>query len=357
MPIDSARLERIRKYNASQRAAAGMEPKSSAPTSGLRNPQAVSKFQASMRAANPDIVGRSSNTTSTALARRPAADVATRPSAELAKRGTQALTTQGEKSLATRGTQALATQGEKALATRGTQALAGRGTQALTTRAVQDAGQTAARVGGQLARIHGGAGTHVPDHLFDPAVKQIAGKTPKPPVITPEMLKVAGKVAGVAGVLAASEKAAGEFPELEKFRREESENRRVKMARGMAKGMGNTSPNAYRHETHMTGMKGEYKPIEDAVGYAVSLIQRGKNFDEARRLMQGTEKYRGMSDNMKQMVLGQYDQWKKGQLSASNPSGRAKLNQYLYGKKPAQAGGKPMVDKDMERQAGIGGGF
>ena len=76
MPVDSARLERIRKYNASQRAAAGMEPRSTAPTSGLRNPQAVSRFQASMRAANPDIVGRSSNTTSTAIARRSPAELA-----------------------------------------------------------------------------------------------------------------------------------------------------------------------------------------------------------------------------------------------------------------------------------------
>lgn len=352
MPIDSARLERIRKFNASQRAAAGMEPAaSSSPKSGLRNPEAVRRFQESMRRANPDIVGRSSNTTTTALARRPSAEVATRASGEIATRGQQALATRGQQALATRGTQALAGRGQQALATRGTQALA--------TRAAQGAGETAARVGGQLARIHGGAGTHVPDHLFEPAAKQIAGKTGgKYPVITPNMLKAAGRFAGVAGVLAASEKAAGEFPELEKFRREESENMRVKMARGMKKGMGDTSPNVYRHETHMTGMKGEYKPIEDAVGYAVSLIQRGKNFDEARRLMQGTEKFRGMSDNMKQMVLGQYDMWKKGQLAASNPSGRAKLDQYLYGKKPkGTAVAAPKVDKDMERQAGIGGGF
>jgi len=347
MPIDSARLERIRKYNASQRAAAGMEPKSTAPTSGLRNPQAVSKFQASMRAANPNIVGNSSNTTSQAIMRR--------PSAELVGRGQQALATRGQQALATRGTQALTTTGQKA-AEAGTKALASRGTQALT-RGAQAVAETAGRTGGQLARIHGGAGTHVPDHLFD-GVKQIAGKTPKPPVITPAMLQGAAKVAGVAGVLAASEKAAGQFPELEKFRREEAETRRVKMARGMAKGMGNTNDGVYRHSTHMTGMKGEYKPIEDAIGYAVDLIGKGKSFDEARRLMTGTEKYRGMSDNMKQMVLGQYDMWKKNQLSASNPSGRAKLNQYLYGKKPSRGvGGKPTMDKDMERQAGIGGGF
>ena len=351
MPIDSARLERIRKFNASQRAAAGMEPAaSSSPKSGLRNPEAVRRFQESMRRANPDIVGRSSNTTTTALARRPSAEVATRASGEIATRGQQALATRGQQALATRGTQALAGRGQQALATRGTQALA--------TRAAQGAGETAARVGGQLARIHGGAGTHVPDHLFEPAVKQIAGKTPKPPVITPKMMQGLGRIAGVAGVLAASEKAAGEFPELEKHRREEAENMRVKMARGMKKGMGDTSPNVYRHETHMTGMKGEYKPIEDAVGYAVSLIQRGKNFDEARRLMQGTEKFRGMSDNMKQMVLGQYDMWKKNQLAASNPSGRAKLDQYLYGKRPkAVASAAPVMDKDMARQAGIGGGF
>jgi hypothetical protein len=102
MPIDSARLERIRKYNASQRAAAGMEPKSTAPTSGLRNPQAVSRFQESMRRANPDIVGRSSNTTSTAIARR--------TPAELARLGTRDLATRGGGELVKRASGEVATR-------------------------------------------------------------------------------------------------------------------------------------------------------------------------------------------------------------------------------------------------------
>jgi len=151
-------------------------------------------------------------------------------------------------------------------------------------------------------------------------------------------------------VVAAAQKGAGEFPELEKLRREEAENRRVKMQQGMKTGMGNTAPGAYRHETHMTGLKGEYKPIEDLTGYAVSLIEKGRNFGEARKLMQGTEKFRGMSDDMKRMALQYYDDWQKGQLASTNPAGRAKLNAYLASEKQAREraanANKPLTPTD-----------
>jgi hypothetical protein len=118
----------------------------------------------------------------------------------------------------------------------------------------------------------------------------------------------------------------------------------------MKTGMGNTAPGAYRHETHMTGLKGEYKPIEDLTGYAVDLIKRGRNFGEARKLMQGTEKFRGMSDDMKRMALQYYDTWQKNQLAATNPAGRAKLDAYLASEKKARMDAqKPGPVERMQR--------
>jgi len=228
----------------------------------------------------------------------------------------------------------------------GGKAIVEAGTKALTTgggKAVADTGgkALAVRAGGELVK-QGGKG------IVDTVVKQIPG----------QLAKTGGNAIGMnaakavlpIAVVAAAQKGAGEFPELEKLRREEAENRRVKMQRGMQTGMGNTAPGAYRHETHMTGLKGEYKPIEDLTGYAVDLISKGRNFGEARKLMQGTEKFRGMSDDMKRMALQYYDTWQKNQLASTNPAGRAKLNDYLASEKQAREraanANKPMKPTD-----------
>jgi hypothetical protein len=85
------------------------------------------------------------------------------------------------------------------------------------------------------------------------------------------------------------------------------------MKKGMKYGMKNTQGNPF--SGHMTGFGG---PVEDMMGYGVSLIQRGKNFDEARQLMQGTEKFRKLSDPVKQAVLAQYNFWRAGQSKGKN---------------------------------------
>lgn len=213
MPIDSARLERIRKYNASQRAAAGMEPRSTAPTSGLRNPQAVSRFQASMRAANPDIVGRSSNTTSTAIARR-----------------------------------------------------------------------SPAALGGKA-----GMG------IFGPLAAAAA-------------IAAADKATDYKRAKYTQNFGGPQF-DLNPYARSND-----RMSKGMKVGMGNTNPKVFERG-HLSGFGG---PVEELLGYGVSLVQRGQDFDNAKKLITGTEKFRKLSEPVQQAVLSHYDFWRASQSKGKN---------------------------------------
>lgn len=297
-----------------------------------RTLEAARRWQQSMRLRDPGIVGNATSEFSKALMRLPTQAIATRPSAEIATRAAGELVKRPAGEIATRAGGELVKRGAGEIATRAGGELAKRGAGEIATRGAQD---IATRTGGELVKR--GAGELVKQGgkgVVDTVVKQIPG----------QIARTGGNAIGMSAakavlpiaVVAAAQKGAGEFPELEKLRREEAENRRVKMQRGMQTGMGNSSPSGYRHETHMTGLKGEYKPIEDMTGYAVSLIQRGKSFDEARKLMQGTEKFRNMSDEMKQFTLSHYDTWRKNQLSSANPEGRKKLNAYLASEKQAR---------------------
>jgi hypothetical protein len=306
MPIDSARLERIRKYNASQRAAAGMEPKSTAPTSGLRNPQAVSRFQESMRRANPDIVGRSSNTTSTAIARR--------TPAELARLGTRDLATRASGEIATRG-----------------------------------AGEIATRQGGEIARRAGGemvkAGSNArPIGLTPPPapntlIRSRADVIPKGGELatrqTGEIARrvspagaagAAGQGMGVFGPLAAAAAIAAADKATDYKRAKFTQSfggpqfdmnpyarSNDNMKKGMKYGMKDTQGNPF--SGHLTGFGG---PVEDLLGYGVSLVKRGRNFDDAKKLITGTEKFRKLSEPVQRAVLSHYDFWRAGQSKGKN---------------------------------------
>jgi hypothetical protein len=306
MPIDSARLERIRKYNASQRAAAGMEPKSTAPTSGLRNPQAVSRFQESMRRANPDIVGRSSNTTSTAIARR--------TPAELARLGTRDLATRGGGELVKRASGEVATRvgGDIVRRASGEMVKAGSGSRPIgmtpppAPRELIRAGADVASKGGELVRRESGELVR----KGAPAAAALGGKAG---------MGIFGPLAAAAAIAAADK--ATDYKRAKftqnfggpQFDQNPYARSNDNMKKGMKYGMKDTQGNPF--SGHMTGFGG---PVEDLMGYGVSLIGRGRNFDEARQLMQGTEKFRKLSDPVKQAVLAQYDFWRAGQSKGKN---------------------------------------
>ena len=327
-----------------------------------RTLNAARQWQQTMRLRDPGIVGNATSELSKALVRSAPAEIATRASGELVKReaGDIARRASGEMvkrpsgELATRAAGEMVKRPAGELATRAGGEMVKRGAGELATRGAGEmvkrgAGDIATRAGGELVKR--GAGEMVRQGgkaAVQTAVNQIPGALARS--AGNQMVMGAAKAVLPIAVVAATQKAAGEFPELEKLRREESENRRYKMTQGMKTGMGNTAPGAYRHETHMTGLKGEYKPIEDLTGYAVDLIKRGRNFGEARKLMQGTEKFRGMSDDMKRMALQYYDTWQKNQLASTNPAGRAKLNDYLASEKQAREraanANKPMTPTD-----------
>lgn len=323
-----------------------------------RTLNAARQWQQTMRLRDPGIVGNATSELSKALVRSAPAEIATRASGELVKReaGDIARRASGEMvkrpagELATRAAGEMVKRPAGELATRAGGEMVKRGAGELATRG---AGEMVKRGAGELAKVAASEGGKA-------GIRQIAGQVARQAATS----AASGVLGGLGGSLAmnaakavlpiavvgAAQKGAGEFPELEKLRREESENRRFKMTQGMKTGMGNTAPGAYRHETHMTGLKGEYKPIEDLTGYAVDLIKRGRNFGEARKLMQGTEKFRGMSDDMKRMALQYYDTWQKNQLASTNPAGRAKLNDYLASEKQAREraanANKPMTPTD-----------
>lgn len=299
MPIDSARLERIRKYNASQRAAEGMEPKSTAPKSGLRNPDAVRRFQESMRRANPDIVGRSSNTTETALARRPSAEVATRSGGELVKR------TSGE--IATRQ------GGELVRRASGEMVKAGSNSRPIglntppPARELVRAGANAIPKGGELIRRESGELVR----KGAPAAAAMGSKAG---------MGIFGPLAAAAAIAAAdkatdykrakyTQNSFGPQFDLNPYA---SSNER--MSKGMKYGMGATDKKVFERG-HLTGFGG---PVEDLLGYGVSLVQRGRNFDDAKKLITGTEKFRKLSEPVQQAVLSHYDFWRASQSKGKN---------------------------------------
>lgn len=95
-------------------------------------------------------------------------------------------------------------------------------------------------------------------------------------------------------------------------------------------------------------------PVGDASkqlkGYAYDLIRRGKSFDEARKLMQGTEQFRGLSQGAKDYVLNDFDMWR-----ASQSSQRAKgaIENVRRGGQPSmsQAPNKPNLIKQYQDEA------
>lgn len=319
-----------------------------------RTLNAARQWQQTMRLRDPGIVGNATSELSKALVRSAPAEIATRASGELVKReaGDIARRASGEMvkrpagELATRAAGEMVKRPAGELATRAGGEMVKRGAGEMVKRGAGDiatraGGELVKRGAGEMVKQGGRAAVQTAVNQLPAALARSAGN---------QMVMSGAKAALPIAVVAAVQKGSGEFPELEKLRREESENRRFKMTQGMKTGMGNTAPGAYRHETHMTGLKGEYKPIEDLTGYAVDLIKRGRNFGEARKLMQGTEKFRGMSDDMKRMALQYYDTWQKNQLASTNPAGRAKLNDYLASEKQAREraanANKPMTPTD-----------
>lgn len=305
-----------------------------------RTLEAARRWQESMRMRNPGIVGNATSELSKALVRsapseiatRAAGDMVKRESGDIARRGAGELVKREAGDIARRGAGELVKRGAGEIATRGAGEIVKRGAGDIATRA---GSELVKRGAGELAKVAASEGGKAGmRQAAGQVASQVAGNLGR--TATQGLAMGAAKAVLPVAVVAATQKGAGEFPELEKLRREESENRRVKMQQGMKTGMGNTAPGAYRHETHMTGLKGEYKPIEDLTGYAVDLIKRGRNFGEARKLMQGTEKFRGMSDDMKRMALQYYDTWQKNQLASTNPAGRAKLDAYLASEKKAR---------------------
>lgn len=360
MAAASANMSAAKRFQASMRSNnPGIVPDKQGTARTL---EAARRFQQTMRLRDPGIVGNASSELSKALVRSAPSEIATRASGELIKReaGDIARRASGEMvkrpagELATRAAGEMVKRPAGELATRAGGEMVKRGAGELVTRGAGEmvkrgAGDIATRAGGELVKR--GAGELVKQGgkaAVQTAVNQLPGALARS--AGNQMVMGGAKAFLPVAVVAATQKGSGEFPELEKLRREESENRRFKMTQGMKTGMGNTAPGAYRHETHMTGLKGEYKPIEDLTGYAVSLIEKGRNFGEARKLMQGTEKFRGMSDDMKRMALQYYDDWQKNQLASTNPAGRAKLNAYLASEKQAREraanANKPLTPTD-----------
>ena len=352
MAAASANMSAAKRFQASMRSNnPGIVPDKQGTARTL---EAARRFQQTMRLRDPGIVGNASSELSKALVRSAPSEIATRASGELMKReaGDIARRASGEMDkrpageLATRAAGEMVKRPAGEIATRGAGEMVKRGAGDIARRA---GGELVKRGAGELAKVAASEGSKA-------GVRQVAGQVASQAAGNLGRTAAQGLAMGSAkavlpvAVVAAAQKGAGEFPELEKLRREEAENRRVKMQQGMKTGMGNTAPGAYRHETHMTGLKGEYKPIEDLTGYAVSLIEKGRNFGEARKLMQGTEKFRGMSDDMKRMALQYYDDWQKGQLASTNPAGRAKLNAYLASEKQAREraanANKPLTPTD-----------
>lgn len=352
MAAASANMSAAKRFQASMRSNnPGIVPDKQGTARTL---EAARRFQQTMRLRDPGIVGNASSELSKALVRSAPSEIATRASGELMKReaGDIARRASGEMvkrpagELATRAAGEMVKRPAGELATRAGGEMVKRGAGDIARRA---GGELVKRGAGELAKVAASEGGKA-------GVRQVAGQVASQVAGNLGRTAAQGLAMGAAkavlpiAVVAATQKGSGEFPELEKLRREESENRRFKMQQGMKTGMGNTAPGAYRHETHMTGLKGEYKPIEDLTGYAVSLIEKGRNFGEARKLMQGTEKFRGMSDDMKRMALQYYDDWQKGQLASTNPAGRAKLNAYLASEKQAREraanANKPLTPTD-----------
>jgi hypothetical protein len=306
-----------------------------------RTLDAARRWQQSMRMRDPGIVGNATSELSKALVRSAPSEIATRAAGDMVKRESGDIARRASGELVKREAGDIAKRGAGELVKRGAGEIATRGSGEMVKRG---AGELAKRGAGELVKVAASEGGKA-------GVRQAAGQVASQVAGNLGRTAAQGLAMGAAkavlpiAVVAATAKGAGEFPELEKLRREESENRRYKMQQGMKTGMGNTAPGVYRHETHMTGLKGEYKPIEDLTGYAVDLIKKGRNFGEARKLMQGTEKFRGMSDDMKRMALQYYDTWQKNQLSSTNPAGRAKLDAYLASEKKARMDAQAEKDR------------
>ena len=322
-----------------------------------RTLEAARRWQQSMRMRDPGIVGNATSEFSKALVRSAPSEIATRAAGDMVKRESGDIARRASGELVKREAGDIAKRGAGELVKRGAGEIATRGSGEMVKRG---AGELAKRGAGELAKVAASEGGKA-------GIRQIAGQVAR----TAATSAVSGVLGGLGGslamnaakavlpvaVVAATQKGSGEFPELEKLRREEAATRRFKMKQGMQTGMGNSETMGYvtpsgkgKHETHMTGLKGEYKPIEDLTGYAVDLIKRGRNFGEARKLMQGTEKFRGMSDDMKRMALQYYDRWQSDQLAATNPAGRAKLDAYLASEKKARMDAqKPSPVESMQR--------
>jgi hypothetical protein len=246
-----------------------------------------------MRAANPDIVGRSSNTTSTAIARR--------SPAELARLATGKLVQRASGEIATRG-------GELVRRAGGEMVKAGSTSRPTPTppRDLVRAGADVASKGGELVRRESGELVR----KGAPAAAALGGKAG---------MGIFGPLAAAAAIAAADK--ATDYKRAKytqnfggpQFDQNPYARSNDNMKKGMKYGMKDTQGNPF--SGHMTGFGG---PVEDLMGYGVSLIGRGKNFDEARKLMQGTDKFRKLSDPVKEAVLAQYDFWRAGQSKGKN---------------------------------------
>lgn len=321
-----------------------------------RTLDAARRWQQTMRLRDPGIVGNASSELSKALVRSAPSEIATRASGELMKREAGDIARRASGEMVKRPAGELATRAAGEMVKRPAGELATRAGGEMVKRG---AGDIARRAGGELVKRGAGELAKVAASESSKAgMRQVAGQVASQAAGNLGRTAAQGLAMGVAktlgpiGVVMAAEKG-GEFgPEVRKHQNEEAAVRKYKMMQGMKTGMGNTAQDAYRRgpETHMTGLKGEYKPVEDLTGYAVDLIRKGKDFDEARRLLQGTEKFRGMSDAMKKISLDYYDNWRKDQLAYSNPEARSRLNQYLSSAKQererAANANKPLTPTD-----------
>ena len=292
-----------------------------------RTLEAARRWQQSMRMRDPGIVGNATSELSKALVRSAPSEIATRAAGDMVKRESGDIARRASGELVKREAGDIAKRGAGELVKRGAGEIATRGSGEMVKRG---AGELAKRGAGELAKVAASEGGKA-------GIRQVAGQVAGQVASNLGGASGAGLAMGVAktlgpvGLVLAAEKRGEYGPEVIKHQNEEAAVRKYKMQQGMKKGMGNTAQDAYRRgpETHMTGLKGEYKPVEDLTGYAVDLIRKGKDFDEARRLLQGTEKFRNMSDAMKKISLDYYDNWRKDQLAYSNPAARTRLNQYL----------------------------
>lgn len=313
-----------------------------------RTLEVARRWQQSMRMRDPGIVGNATSELSKALVRSAPSEIATRAAGDMVKRESGDIARRASGELVKREAGDIAKRGAGELVKRGAGEIATRGSGEMVKRG---AGELVKRGAGELVKVAASEGGKA-------GMRQVAGQVASQVAGNLGRTAGAGLAMGVAktlgpiGAVMAAEKG-GEFgPEVRKHQNEEAAVRKYKMMQGMKTGMGNTAQDAYRRgpETHMTGLKGEYKPVEDLTGYAVDLIRKGKDFDEARRLLQGTEKFRGMSDAMKKISLDYYDNWRKDQLAYSNPEARSRLNQYLSSAKQererAANANKPLTPTD-----------